>query len=196
MPNWCDMVVEMTGDKETLEQIKAQGAEGEGNLFSFDNFHPTPDFENTSGINGKPLEETVAEWGKGREGNFDNWYDWRIGNWGTKWDLAQDEISVSDVNKLADGTYEFCVSGMTAWSPALELFTRISEQYPAVTITYRYIEEGMSFMGKAVIHNGIIDDDCREITSADLLKAGAVLDEEGCVDWDKTDEYDLMSVLK
>jgi hypothetical protein len=54
----------------------------------------------------------------------------------------------------------------------------------------------MAFFGRAVIEDGeILSDSYREITSEDYKIAGATLDENGDVDWDKTDEYDLYKAL-
>jgi hypothetical protein len=77
----------------------------------------------------------------------------------------------------------------------LELFRKLSEDY-GVKVIYQYAEEGMAFFGKAIIENGvIISDGYREITSEDYKTAGATLDEDGNVDWDRTDEYDLYKAL-
>jgi len=134
---------------------------------------------------------------KGREGTYGDWYSWCVGNWGTKWDLGQDSTSVSEEITETEiaGVYKWGVGSSTAWSPAFEIFATISEQYP-VKIVYQYAEEGMCFFGQAVIENGEIDDDSREITAEDYKLAGATLDEDGSVDWDNTDEYDLYKVFQ
>lgn len=193
MPNWCDLDVKIYGSKETLEKILEQGSEGtfktgsdwnkeimnyekfeeKPNTFSFDNLVPTP----------KDLLD-----GEG-------WYEWRVSNWGTKWDLAQDELSITEIVESENGNYCFGIGASTAWGPALELFTKVSKDY-GVKVVYQYAEEGMCFFGRAIIENGIIvSDSYREITSQDYKNAGAILDEDGNVDWDKTDEYDLYKVL-
>jgi hypothetical protein len=194
MPNWCDLDVDVIGKKEVLEEILKKGSEGTfpngtdwnpetneyrrleylPNVFSFENFYPTP----------KYLLE-----GEG-------WYDWRIENWGTKWDLGQlGETSITEISKSSNDEYEFGIGGSTAWGPATELFRKISEDY-GVKVIYQYAEEGMGFFGRTIIENGIIVlDDYREITSEDYKKAGAVLDSDGNVDWDNTDEYNLYKVL-
>jgi hypothetical protein len=144
------------------------------NVFSFDNFHPTP----------KDLLD-----GEG-------WYAWLIENWGTKWDLDQEGgVSLSEITPIGNEKFSFGIGASTAWAPALELFRKLSEDY-GVKVIYQYAEEGMAFFGKAIIENGvIISDGYREITSEDYKTAGATLDEDGNVDWDKTDEYDLYKAL-
>lgn len=214
MPNWCDLDVTIVGDKETLEQVKAKGAEGTyeyrtnwdnekreyknvevlPNLFSFNNFFPIPEFDEDKKVE-KSLDATVAEWSKGRDGKFDNWYDWSIGNWGTKWDLRQgDDTQVTDITEREDGLFQFSIYSQTAWSPALNLFAKLTEDFP-VKVIYRYADESMMFVGQAVVENGEIDDDCRDITPEVYEIAGATLDEDGEVDWDKTEGYDLYQVF-
>jgi hypothetical protein len=194
MPNWCDLDVDIEGSKEVLEKILEKGSEGtftvgsnwnkeimnyesfekKPNVFSFDNFHPTP----------KDLLD-----GEG-------WHAWRVENWGTKWDLDQEgAVSLSEITPIGNEKFSFGIGASTAWGPALELFRKLSEDY-GVKVIYQYAEEGMAFFGKAIIENGvIISDGYREITSEDYKIAGATLDEDGNVDWDRTDEYDLYKAL-
>lgn len=211
MPNWCEMEVTIQGDKETLEQIVAKGAEGTyedlgwnsetrtyetigilPNKFSFNNFSPVPKF-NPEGEGS--LESVMKAINLGKRGEYDNSYDWCVANWGTKWDLDQQQVFVSTVHKLIGETYQVFITGNTAWSPALPLFETISEQFPTVKIIYKYVEEGNSFMGRAEIENGEIDDQYSEITSSHLKQAGAVLDSNGDVDWEQDQDYDLMTIL-
>jgi hypothetical protein len=83
----------------------------------------------------------------------------------------------------------------TAWSPALGIFAKITEQFPDVFVQYKYVEEGMAFFGVAEIYGGEIEDDTRQITAEDYKIAGAVMDAEGEIDWDNTEEYDLYVAL-
>jgi len=216
MPNWCDLDVDIIGDKNVLETILSKGAEGtfkigsnwnpeimnyekfeeRPNVFSFQNFHPTPNFIGVEEDKTKSIEQKTFEWAKGPDGVFDNWYDWNIGNWGTKWDLDQyGAVSLSEITDIGNGKFSFGIGSSTAWSPALNFFAKLTELYP-VRVIYNYADEGMAFFGRAVIEGGeILSDSSREITAEDYKTAGAVLDEEGNVDWDKTDEYDLYKAL-
>jgi hypothetical protein len=197
MPNYCDADVTIYGSRADLEALLAKASEGTHevgtdwdtetrkynkveqvpNTFSFDNFLPTPP---------EKLEG-------------DGWFDWRIENWGTKWDLVQNETHISPIltNNDPNLSHEAFI-GMgfqTAWSPALEIFARITEQFPNVLVRYKYVEEGMAFFGLAEIYGGEIDNDQRQITDEDYKIAGAVLDAEGQIDWELTDEYDLYDAL-
>jgi hypothetical protein len=197
MPNWCDGDITIYGSRKDLEKLVAQGRQGthevsedwdsekreyktirtEPNNFSFENFLPTP-------------PELL---------NGEGWYNWRVANWGTKWDLDQDNSIVGFIIPSTDpsktGECELELGFQTAWSPATLVFQKISADYPDLHIEYRYVEEGMAFFGIDHIHNGEVDEDRREITTEDLIIAGCVLDSEGNVDWEQTDEYDLYLAL-
>jgi hypothetical protein len=197
MPNWCDGDITIYGSREDLEKLVAQGQQGtrevgkdwdsekreyktfqtKPNNFSFENFLPTPpDLLNGEG-----------------------WYDWRVANWGTKWDLDQDNSIVGEIVVSTDpsknGEYELGLGIQTAWSPAKGVFQKISEDYPDLHIEYRYVEEGMAYFGIDYFHSGEVEEDTRKITTEDLKIAGCVVDSEGNVDWEKTDEYDLYLAL-
>ena len=75
-----------------------------------------------------------------------DWYNWRLENWGTKWDV---DIFSADL-----GCFEFT----TPWSPPIEAFTKISEMYPKLIFNMVYSESGMGFLGKAVFEGGTVDD--------------------------------------
>ena len=60
----------------------------------------------------------------------DDWYDWSIDNWGTKWDVSE--------------TYEddegfICFD--TAWSTPIELINFLSEQYTELIFEVHYADE-------------------------------------------------------
>ena len=52
----------------------------------------------------------------------ERWYNWRLQNWGTKWDACEVEITRDDEDYL-----EICFD--TAWSPAAPVIEKIRELY-------------------------------------------------------------------
>ena len=75
------------------------------------------------------------------EYGYDNWYDWRNNNWGTKWDINT-EVHVDD---LYD---EGCtLIFQTAWSPPEPIIEKLQEMFPDITFYGGYIGEGWEFAG-------------------------------------------------
>lgn len=71
-----------------------------------------------------------------------NWYEWNVRNWGTKWDVAlsddeKDRETTLDMTDVDSVTYQF----NTAWSPATEAILNLSSQYPELVFTFIYREE-------------------------------------------------------
>jgi hypothetical protein len=58
-----------------------------------------------------------------------DWYNWNIRNWGTKWDITEQAWLVSQYPR--ELTYQF----MTAWSAPDKAITALAKQYPMLTFT-------------------------------------------------------------
>ena len=87
-----------------------------------------------------------------------NWYDWNVRNWGTKWDVSiSDDEKWPDTELLAEDTngdnlvlvYKF----NTAWSPAVPAIEKLSAQYPDLLFTHSF-EEEQGWGGELEILNG------------------------------------------
>lgn len=200
MPNWCDNTVEVVGSKEVLETILAK-AKDENQPFSFQKLVPQPDsLGDTKHYGKKKSANDEAEWANALAGNrkyaYTDWYNWRLGNWGTKWDLDFDTTQISKIVPTTDGKqFKFEIGYSTAWSPALAFWQNLSEQFP-IKVKNLYAEEGVGYLGRAFIEDGELDDECIDITPEIYKSLGVPLDEDGCVDWDNADEYDLYDYFK
>ena len=89
------------------------------------------------------------------EGDQD-WYSWRVNNWGTKWD-------VSDVyfeHQPEEDRIEFSFS--TAWGPCVEAFLTWAQQDGRVEFTLDYWEPGMAFAGRVAWDGEYFTDDHRD----------------------------------
>jgi hypothetical protein len=168
MPNWCDTEVKITFGNETDYKnflTQADATDNIDHVYSdkyemFDKFITTP-------------ADLLA--GEG-------WWQWRIDNWGTKWNP-----SVRDFERL-DTENKVVLSLDTAWAPPIEFFDKFSQLYPTANIQIIYYEPGMNFCGRAVIQNGKVSDRYINDISPDMqVAAGAVLDENGNIDWDHSD---------
>lgn len=90
--------------------------------------------------------------------NGNDWYDFNVRNWGTKWDVA-----VSNGNEYSDTSIEGPVPNgenlvvsyrfNTAWSVPDVALTTLSSQYPDLLLTLNY-EEETGWGGEAEFLNG------------------------------------------
>ena len=116
MPNWCSNKIAVSGD---LTKFKTW-------------------------LNGEPLtlnkivpmDQALLE-GEG-------WYDWRIENWETKWDV---EAIAEDLGDTITFIFE------SAWSPPRIVITKLAKLFPEIKIIHSYLEEGVCFVGKDVYAN-------------------------------------------
>ena len=71
----------------------------------------------------------------------DRWYNWRVQNWGTKWDCYSLEIDDTDMPHGFQVTFE------TAWSPPEEVCYAIREQFDDLSVSWFYDEPGCEVAG-------------------------------------------------
>ncbi|MDY6957922.1 MAG: hypothetical protein SVK08_02070 [Halobacteriota archaeon] len=116
MPNWCGNYVNITGPEDILS-------------FLVDAFH-----------DGRLLASIVPE-PDPRPENFD-WYNWRIQNWGTKWDVSpkSGRIILHDKGQLI-------MRFDTAWTPPTDALFALHKKYPKVSYTIYYCDLDMDDHG-------------------------------------------------
>ena len=171
MPNHCSNRVSFYGDSESeiqrLHDIFSTGLENDDNVDTgsvFGHFIPEPNwaeiplsesdqyeysFSSARGeVGEKPVmvinEESPFMNGlrfKSTNVQDDRWYNWRVQNWGTKWDCYTLEMDDTDLPHGFEVTFE------TAWSPPEEICSAIREQYPNVSISWFYDEPGCEIAG-------------------------------------------------
>jgi hypothetical protein len=169
MPNYCSNDLLIQGNKEQIEQLKNQlitlddmGYE----QIKFENVFPTP--EALVNVTCPPRAEggeTEEEFELRQKTNKElygatDWYNWRVQNWGTKWDSCGTHISNYSDNELS-----ICFD--TAWSPPIGVLQKMGELYPELEITCYYMEEGMGFCGMFFTHDGMSSDEEGEILYRD-----------------------------
>ena len=152
MPNWCDNQITITGPNsviDNIEKIVKEEKDGDG-LLNF--FHPMP----------KELKDTTspsssADKPQPMVDGFDNWYDWRVENWSTKWDVNEfygvDRQYLKEQNE-GESTISFAFS--SAWAPPINAYEKFLENNSNCFIRAYYYEGGCDFMG--LWEDGI--DDC------------------------------------
>mgnify|MGYP003116921855 FL=1 len=87
------------------------------------------------GITQEMSDRLVSEYG------YDNWYDWQVNHWGTKWDIKGD-VGINDID---DETCSLVFQ--TAWSPPEPIVDKLQEMFPDLTFYGGYIGEGWEFAG-------------------------------------------------
>jgi hypothetical protein len=89
------------------------------------------------------------------EGDQD-WYNWRVANWGTKWDISD----VYFEHQPDEDQIQFSFS--TAWGPCVEAFHTLAAGDGRVQFTLEYWEPGMDFAGRVNYDGEYLDDDHRD----------------------------------
>ena len=142
MPNHChNRVTFYSDDKPELIQKLHKIFKSEE---VFTQFVPEPDWATTPNEAGElsakdPSEPMFPP--KFPDGTVDDrWYNWRLQNWGTKWDCYEVDIDDSELE------YGFEVTFDTAWSPPEEICSAIKEQFD-VCVSWFFDEPGMEVAG-------------------------------------------------
>ena len=160
MPNWCDNQLSITGPNSVIDKIekivKEESNNAENGLLQF--FHPMPKelLDTEAGPIAKTKAEKNARQSRKLEFGAENWYDWRVNNWGTKWEVNEfygvDRQHIND--SLDESTISFGFS--SAWSPPINAYEKFLEDNSDCFIRAYYYEGGCDFMG--LWEDGI--DDC------------------------------------
>lgn len=138
MPNWCDNSLTLSHkDKAKIDEVfAALSDEQNGELF----YRLRP----------RPADQE------------DNWYNWNIENWGTKWD-----IHTIDFERYDDNT--IWISFETAWAPPVALYEFLTDEGWEVEAYYH--ESGCAFCGK---YTSVDGDDYYEYDFSDRASIEAL----------------------
>lgn len=170
MPNYCTNELFIQGNKEQLKQLRNQliNVDDKGyEQITFENIFPTPQaLVNLTSPTRAEGDETEEDFELRQQTNKElygatDWYNWRVQNWGTKWDSC-DTFYVT--SKKDD---ELNVGFSTAWAPPIGVLQKIGELYPELEITCYYIEEGVGFCGMFYTNDGMSSDEEGEILYRD-----------------------------
>jgi len=128
MPNWCNNTIEIKGSTETIKKLW-EGATAEGDDGGLLNsMVPMP----------KELNDTTSP------SDGPNWYDWRVSNWSTKWDVDTEGLEFTD---NGDGTAEITGWFDSAWGPPIGAYEKFCDDMDGVYLEAYYEEGGMDFAG-------------------------------------------------
>jgi hypothetical protein len=153
MPNWCAnslKLVATTAESEQMmakivqELARAKTANDSAGIFNI--IKPIPEaLMITSGWLGKDTPEQAAleisQAANLKTYGYKDWYDFCIGEWGTKWDAR---TSDEDAPYIINGN-QVTIFFDTAWAPPMQIYYALEAMGFEVEATY--IEQGMGFIG-------------------------------------------------
>lgn len=92
----------------------------------------------------------------------DNWYDWNIQNWGTKWN-AYEQYSIKD---------SYSISFQTAWGTPFNAIQKLSAKYPTLRFDIEYCDEDFgSNVGVYTFKKGVcIEENIPENLSVEAIR--------------------------
>ena len=132
MPNWCTIEIDITGSEEDIKALHTFL----GDRMDFNRIIPMPkELRGNHCLTQEVLDRLMSEDGA------NNWYDWAVKHWGTKWNTDQKESQSDWENTSVHFVF------YTAWNPPEKIYHALVEKFPDLEIDWRYEEEGMGFRG-------------------------------------------------
>lgn len=135
MPNWCECSLQVSGP---TKEVKAFVKKAKHKATSDDD----DKYSELSMNNFIPMPKNLLD-GEG-------WYEWRLKNWGCKWDLSNAQKVF--VSRESSTTGEMMVEYIfeSPWSPPNKFIEQVAKMYPLLLFTLKYKEPGMCFQGTIV----------------------------------------------
>ena len=143
MPNWTTNEVTFSSAKTTnIKKIKEIFENGSpfGQIIEEPKWEITPN-HSKYGANGElPIIEElklnnggVMKLSKFKSTNEQDlrWYDWRLQNWDTKWDVPKDDIEIVEINNGS-----IVVGFDTAWCPPYSIYKKLRDKFKDVKIEW------------------------------------------------------------
>ena len=189
MPNYCSNMITLTHADPAMIK-RAKEAFANGNFLQ--EFVPVPEElleeggESYGGPDAKKYDAIRAK-NKAKFG-YNSWYDWCIGEWGTKWDVGNGQ----GINTWDD--HEFIAYFDSAWSPPVAAYEKLEEQGFSIYATW--YEPGSAFAGIYDEH-GVTDYNLSGMDSGDVQQQlPQELDEqfgisESMAEWERENEDEV-----
>ena len=166
MPNHVQNILTIVGHKNHVEPLMALLDDGESK-FSFKKIVPmpkelegtrapanivseaqykkeqyeknfkeeNPHFSDKGSITKKMSEDWIQRFGA------DNWYDWTVGHWGTKWGAYDVVVEDPIVLTGRDGYIQIVISFQTAWSSGSQVIDTLGRNHPTIEFYLKYADE-------------------------------------------------------
>jgi len=145
MPNWCSNELKIQGSPKELSKLikKVQITKSEAtenhceSVFSCHRVIP------------RPLDKE------------DEWYEWNVANWGSKWDLNDVRFDGDVDDKEVSYYFE------SAWSPVVPVIEALAKEFKKLSFTYTFYETGSDYWGELEYKKGeLISEDSGDVSSA------------------------------
>ena len=143
MPNWCNNTVEIYHDDPEMIE-RARKAFNDSKFLN--EFVPIPEsLQIVSGRcgaddNPEQIALEAAQKSNIEQHGYKDWYDFSVGEWGTKWDVGDSD----GINEVTENS--LTVYFDSAWAPPLAAYDKIAEL--GFEIEALYDEPGMAFCGR------------------------------------------------
>ena len=140
MPNWCNNSITITGPADQMKTIweQAQSNWKTENYGLLNVMVPIPEaLKGTRSPSPDDGSQPIVD-------GYDNWYDWCVNNWGTKWDINDEGLVFEDTE---DGYATISGWFESAWAPPITAYDKFMENNPEIQIYSIYEEGGMDFAG-------------------------------------------------
>jgi hypothetical protein len=152
MPNWCNNNISITGPNSVIDKIEkiTKEEDNKNGLLQF--FNPMP-----KELEGTTSPSSSADKPQPMIDGFDCWYDWRVENWGTKWEVCEFygvDRQYHSENNEGESTITFGFD--SAWAPPINAYDQFLTDNSDCSLKAWYYEGGCDFMGEW--DNG--QDDC------------------------------------
>lgn len=165
MPNWCNNYVTLTGPKEKIDELIIELKKSD---------ERDEQYEILNKLRPRPAEQE------------ENWYDWNVNNWGTKWDINVAGYEIVDETTVT-------ISFDSAWSPPISLYEYLQEN--GWTVDAFYYEPGMAYCGhyydgddEYIEYGGMSADEAEEIIPQDIDEMFCII--EDMRQWEDEEEVD------
>ena len=170
MPNWCNNNLVLTHEDPAMIK-RAYDALERGEFLQ--EFVPVPEqLKIVAGSVGDPVEQAKLEADTKRnveELGYGNWYDFCVGEWGTKWDVG--EQGASDIHPDGKMLHTFFDS---AWSPPVYAYEKLVAM--GFGVEAMYYEGGMGYAG-VYSEEGDVEINLEGLSADDIERDHPDLDE-------------------
>lgn len=134
-----------TKAEEIEDKLSGTDTDGRYAVFTFQSIIPMPENIYKGDVGEKEMEMYGS----------DNWYDWSVEHWGTKWDAVDPCVGVNHSNGEISVTFD------TAWACPEPVIKELARLYPDTLIRLEYADEDYGY------NCGVITEKDGKITKQD-----------------------------